>query len=552
LKKSILLFAVICSLCFLSKISNAQPPNWLWATSAGGTDYDYASSVAVDASGNTYVAGWFASSTITFGSTTLTNANAGNGDMFLVKYDANGNVLWAKSEGGTSIDQAYSVAVDASGNSYVVGFFYSPTITIGSYTLTNAGFDDLFLAKYDANGNVLWAKSAGGTGYDWPYCIAVDASGNSYVAGAFYSSTITFGSYTLTNAGNEDMFLAKYDANGNVLWTKSEGGMGNDLGNSVAVDASGNPYVAGYFSSPTLTFGSYTLTNANAGINDLFLAKYDANGNVLWAKSIGGPSDDEATAAAVDASGNLYVAGWFRSTTLTFGSYTLTSAGNEDMFLAKYDANGNVLWAASAGGISEDIAGSVAVDASGNPYVAGLYFSSTLTFGSYTLTNVGYFDMFLTRYDANGNVLWAKSQGGTNGDLGRSIAVDASGNLYVAGLFRSPTLTFGSYTLTNAGAGTTSDMFLAKLGNSAGINESRNSSNISVFPNPATDIITIEITGIFKASYLSIMNIEGQQVITRQIKEPQTQLDISNLPSGVYFVKLTNDKTVKVGKMIKQ
>jgi hypothetical protein len=136
--------------------------------------------------------------------------------------------------------------------------------------------------------------------------------------------------------------------------------------------------------------------------------------------------------------------------------------------------------------------------------------------------------------------------------LGRSIAVDASGNLYVAGLFRSPTLTFGSYTLTNAGAGTTSDMFLAKLGNSAGINESRNSSNISVFPNPATDIITIEITGIFKASYLSIMNIEGQQVITRQIKEPQTQLDISNLPSGVYFVKLTNDKTVKVGKMIKQ
>jgi len=120
------------------------------------------------------------------------------------------------------------------------------------------------------------------------------------------------------------------------------------------------------------------------------------------------------------------------------------------------------------------------------------------------------------------NWLWATNAGGTDYDYASSVAVDASGNLYVAGLFRSPTLNFGSYTLTNAGAGTISDMFLAKLGNRAGINESGNSSNISVFPNPATDKITIEITGIFKASYLSIVNIEGQQVITRQIKEPQT------------------------------
>jgi hypothetical protein len=225
MKKSILLFAVISSLCFLSTISYAQTPNWTWAKTAGGTSDDYSFSVAMDASGNTYVAGTFVSSTITFGTYTLTNA--GICDMFVAKYDANGNVLWAKSEGGTAADEALSVAVDASGNIYMAGYFESPTITFGSYTLINtttgSNLGDISLTKYDANGNVLWAKSAGGTQGDIAYSIAVDASGNTYMTGYFYSPILTIGSYTLTNAGIDDAFLAKYDANGNVLWAESAG-----------------------------------------------------------------------------------------------------------------------------------------------------------------------------------------------------------------------------------------------------------------------------------------------------------------------------------------
>ena len=192
----------------------AQSPNYLWAKSAGGTSSDWGKSVATDASGNVFVCGVFESLSITFGSYTLTNASASSGDIFLVKYDASGNVIWAKSAGGTDDDYGYSVATDASGNTFVTGRFHSPSITFGSYTLTNAsaGSGDIFLVKYDASGNVIWAKSTGGTTEDKSSSVATDARGNCFVTGGFWSSSITFGSYTLNNAsaGKGDIFLAKF------------------------------------------------------------------------------------------------------------------------------------------------------------------------------------------------------------------------------------------------------------------------------------------------------------------------------------------------------
>ena len=177
---------------------NSKGPEWCYTKSAGGTNTDYANSVIVDANGNTYVVGYFSSSSITFGTTTLTNS--GSADMFIVKYDASGNMLWAKSAGGTSNDYAQSIAVDANGNTYVAGYFNSSSITFGSNTLTNAAGDyDMFVVKYDASGNVLWAKSAGGTSDDQANSITVDANGNIYVAGSFKSASITFGATTLTN-----------------------------------------------------------------------------------------------------------------------------------------------------------------------------------------------------------------------------------------------------------------------------------------------------------------------------------------------------------------
>ena len=552
MKKLAFLLVFTGVFCFLSSFSFAQKPGWLWARSAGGMGRDIANSVSADASGNSYMAGAFVDPSIAFGFYTLTNS--GYADGFLVKYATGGNVLWAKKAGGTDFDFLYCVASDASGNSFVTGFFYSPTVVLDSDTLTNSskGTCDMLIAKYDANGNVLWAKNANGASYDWGVSVTVDASGNSYAAGGFMSPTLTFGSTILVSEGGEDMFLAKYDENGNVLWAKSAGGTANEDAASVITDASGNSYVAGKFYSSTITFGSFTLINNNPGLSDAFLVKYDSGGNVLWAKDIGGQSDDMAMGVATDTSGNLYMTGWFRSQTLNLGSVILTGTGYEDMFLAKYTADGNIVWAKSSGGKSEVMAGSVAVNGSGCPLVVGFFFNTALVLGSDTLTNAGRSDTFIAKYDTGGNVLWANSVGGTGNDEGSSIALDISGNIYIAGWFNSPGLAFGTTTLTGTGNDTTFTMFLAKSGHGAGIDNLRNSLNISFSPNPAAEKITIEIPGIRARGQLSISNLNGQELITLQLIQPKTQIDISSLPDGVYFARLTSDKSVVTGKFIKQ
>jgi len=259
---------------------NAQTPNWQWAKSAGGTGSAFGLLVSTDAIGNVFMTGYFKSPTITFGTTTLTNA--GSNDIFIVKYDATGIVLWAKSVGGAYDDRGQSVSTDASGNVFMTGYFISPTISFGTTTLTNTYasnlYSDFFIVKYDSSGNVLWAKSAGGTAYDTGMSVSTDAIGNVFITGIYYSPTITFGITTLTNANNvADIFIVKYDASGNVLWAKSAGGTGYDEGYAVSTDTSGNVFLTGNFGSPNINFGTTTLTNADTtgSFRDIFIAKLD-------------------------------------------------------------------------------------------------------------------------------------------------------------------------------------------------------------------------------------------------------------------------------------
>jgi len=462
MKLKIYIFSIII---FSNSISFAQTPNWLWAKKAGGVNGDRPQTIAVDVSGNIYMAGYFNSPTITFGATILTNMGVTN--IFLVKYDASGNVIWAQSAGGTSNDIANSIAIDMAGNVYLSGNFISTSITFGSTIIyNNGGAADIFLVKFDANGNVIWAKTAGGVGYDVPYSIEVDLSDNIYMAGT-YDATFTFGSTVLTWVGVNDLFILKYDANGNPLWAKSAGGVSDDDAMSVALDGSGNIFMTGYFKSNTITIGSHVLTNSNSNnTSDIFLVKYDPNGNVLFAKSAGGTLPDEALSVGVDSSGNSYITGWFESSTMSFGSTFVTnsnSVGSFDSFLTKYDTNGNVQWAKSTGGLCMDEAYSVSVDATGNTFMAGWFMGNgIINFGSSVyLTNTVGNNMFIAKYNTNGNALWAKDVGGGNNNIATNIAVDASDNAYVAGWYENSTIVFDTTVLTNAG---NDDVFLAKIG----------------------------------------------------------------------------------------
>ncbi len=245
--------------------------------------------------------GWYSSATITFGSLTLTNPGVGTGDVFLVKYDASGNALWAKTFGGTDGDVGNAVAVDASGNVYITGWFASSTISFGTSTLTNAGpGNDVFIVKLNSSGSAIWAKSAGGSSSDRGYGITVDPSGNVFTTGAFMSATINFGTGTLTNASaTNDVFIAKHDSNGNALWANSAGGTNADTGFSIASDSLGNAYATGIFASSSINFGTGALTNSTTGTQDIFVVKYNSSGTAVWSSRAGGTMDDAANAIAV-------------------------------------------------------------------------------------------------------------------------------------------------------------------------------------------------------------------------------------------------------------
>jgi hypothetical protein len=388
----------------------------------------------------------------------------------------NNNWYWAKSAAGGG--EGLAVSSDTMGNAFITGI-YGPTIIFGSTTLNSVfGSGDIYIAKYDPSGNFLWAKSAGGSNLDEGLAITTDKTGNAFVTGIFYSDSITFGSVTVFNSnslgGSFDIFIAKYDMNGNVLWAKSFGGPDDDFGLGVATDNTGNVFLTGEFASPSISCGSTTLINASSSGTscDLYLAKLDVNGNVIWAKSAGATGYDMAYSVATDTSGNIFLTGFFQDSTITFGSVVLTNLGVENIFIVKYDPGGNVLWATSAGGTSVDVAYSISADSIGNVYITGSFFSPNVNFGSYSLANSGSVntcDMFIAKFDGNGNAKWAKSVGGANLEEGFSVSAGAKGNVFVTGRFTSTSITIGNDTFTDPNPGIDDPMFLINFDSTGNI-----------------------------------------------------------------------------------
>jgi hypothetical protein len=547
MEKKYLLIIVVLH-CIIIK-ANAQPPNWQWAKSAGANFADFGTDIVVDSSGNSYVTGSFSGNgnNITFGSITLT-CNGVN-DVFVVKYDASGNVLWANSAGGSADDESKGIAVDDSGNSYVTGMFKSSSISFGSVTLTNNGGYELFITKYNSSGSVVWAKSAGGSDDDFGIGLATDSSGNCYLTGYFASSSITFGSTSLINHSSDttDFFIVKYDPSGNPVWANSAGGTDYDYGIRVATDGSSNSYVVGKFSSSSITFGSTTLINN--GSSDIFIVKYDVSGNIVWAKSSGGNLADNGESIVIKANGNIYVTGYFLSSSITFGSNTLINNGLEDIFIVQYDSSGNPVWARSIGGGDSDLAYGITSDAGSNIYVTGYFWSSSINFGPYNLTNNGVSDIFVAKYDDSGNVVWAKSVGGTNLDIVINIGVDGGNNSYLTGAFYSSSITFGSVTLTNNGV---CDFYIAKLSGTVGIEEmQQNTDNIQIFPSPFSYETVLQSAKPLNNASLIIENIFGQKVFhLNNLSGNKFTLDRESLPDGIYFINLSENNKIIAAKKI--
>lgn len=552
-----LIFALaLLSSTLISKPLLAQSIDFQWARSASGTGLDNGEKIAVDGSGNVYVTGYYRSSTISFGSIVLTKepGNSSSSAVFLAKYDPNGNVLWAISAGGNEEDISNGIATDANGNVCITGGFMSDSITLGSTTLYNATTnlaEDVFVAKFSPDGDLLWARSgagSGGTARDVGNAVAVDGSGNVYACGYFRSQSILFGSAVLTNAGQADAFIVKYDPNGNVVWARSEAGAGGDFCTGLAADASGNVYASGRYYSNSITIGSTTLTNVNNNY-DLFIAKYDTDGNPLWAKGGSSNSNEWMPSLAVDADGNLIATGWFEAFPISFGPFTIPNSGSTDIFLVKYDPNGNELWAVGAGGGFAEESRAVAVDDGGNIFVTGR-FGTSITLGSSTLNSSLFGNVFIAKFDPDGNADWAIGTGGVEEEGGNGIAVGGNDDVYVTGSFDSPSLPFNLDTLVNSGP---DDVFIAKLGSViTGVEQNRSQDGIRINPNPLADRTTVRTHSKLSNAIITIVDDLGRTVkAIRNVNGSEITIHLDDLVAGTYVLQIKQgDKWVAVEKIV--
>jgi hypothetical protein len=367
----------------------AQTTRWVRQFGTSGDDAGYG--IAVDGSGNVYVTGG------TFGGLDG-NHSIDSFDIFVAKYRGTGAKEWIRQFGTSGDDAGYGIAVDGSGNVYVTGG------TFGGLDGNSWGGRDIFVAKYSSAGVREWVRQFGTSGDDAGYGIAVDGSGNVYVTGG------TFGGLDGNSWGGRDIFVAKYSSAGVREWVRQFGTSGDDAGNGIAVDGSGNVYVTGWVNPSMDSFG-------------IFVAKYSGTGVRQWVRQLGTNGWDAGNGIAVDGSGNVYVTG---ETLGRVGGNP--SAGGRDIFVVKYSSTEVKEWIRRFGTSGDDAGNGIAMDGSGNVYVTGG------TFGRLDgNSSAGGRDIFVVKYSSTGAKQWIRQFGTSGDDVGDDIAVDGSGNVYVTG-----------------------------------------------------------------------------------------------------------------------
>jgi len=505
--------------------------SWSWVNSGGNSDLDAVKNVSIDSSGNSYIIGVF-SQTIFAGANQLTSF--GSDDFFIAKYNSLGVLEWARSGGGSSADgYSMSSATDSVGNT-IVALAAIGNVQFGTYNLTNT-LNDITLLKYDATGNLIFARSYGSNSNDVPIGVALDQQGNIFVAG-FFANTISFGSISLNSFGLTDSYLAKFDSDGLPIWAKQAGGTSYDAGAGIAIDKYNHVYFTGYFNS-NANFDGQSLSSS--GGDDIFIASYDSNGNVRWAKSgDGSGAYDIGNKLSCDINGNVYTIGQFEDT-IAFGGLTSVSNGMLDVFIVKADSSGTFKWLNTYGGPADDVGYDIDVLENGTMYYSGL-FNDACAFGSTTLTSIGGMDMFIASNFSDGSMFWVKQEGGPGDDIARSIEVKNETECYVAGSF-SDLVPFNNFNLQSNGL---ADFFVGKMAAplssvfEIGLNES-----IAIFPNPAASGQQI---------YFEFKNEQGKQFRLELIdrlgsviaKADYFGIDVlanftlPNVSNGIYFVRI--------------
>lgn len=365
-----------------------------------------------------------------------------------------GDFIWANNFGKYNADAANYMGVDSEENLYLTGTFKSTTINLGEYTLNNSGDDDIFLAKFNSDGEVLWATSAEGSGKDRINGLAVDGTGNVYLLVS--SSAVAFDQTILPYSPS---YVAKYNPSGQLVWAK---GFANSCG-GIACDAGGNFYLTGEGDAANFTTKKSRTKAVYFG--PIYVAKFDPNGNFDWGKNIGNSTFGTGmyfySDLCLDQNENVFVTGNYHGDFLVNGTVNLLSSGQADIYVAKYSNNGIFQWAGKGASTGNDYAMDISSGPNGEVYLTGYFTGSSLTFDPLApVATNGQKDLFIAKYNANGSADWVNVYGGPNDEFGTGVSTDASGNVYLSGSFSSNELIIGSETIVSRGE---SDVLIVKI-----------------------------------------------------------------------------------------
>ena len=437
-------YTLIASILLSSSMLHAQAiQTFAWKAGIGGTGNEKASDICIDNLGNVYAGGGF-QQTVDFNNdpnqaSQLTTF--GTFDGYVTKYNQQGDFQWVKRFGSINNDNVVAINTDAQNNLYVAGMFYS-TMVIDSNnvnsTITSNGFDDVYLAKFDAAGNFQWVKSFGGLNADNLKDMDIDANGNVFLIGN-YANQVDFDpssqSATFTAAGISDIYISKFDSQGNFKFVKTFGNANADeMANCLAIDYAGNVFFAGEFNS------SITIANNGliaVGMSDSFVAKIDSAGNELWAKSFGGSDIEYARGITVDAQNFVIVSGHSRSASVQFATGNNTSIYNGhglfDAYVVKFSNSGVYQWAQLFGGANSQGANVVTVDNNNNIYTGGYFYGTNEIFFTDTISVTGSTsdqDAFVIKFNSNGVYQWVRKFGSPSLDEMVTCKFDSNDNLY--------------------------------------------------------------------------------------------------------------------------
>jgi hypothetical protein len=553
-----------------------------WSKVVSGPGMDLAKEITTDKDGNVYQAGIF-TGVVDFDGTVL--YSNGGLDIFLAKYDPDGNILWAFSIGGPGDDIANGVGVYKDDYVYITGS-YSLSVDfdpgLGTELLVSGGDDDIFVAAYDENGDFEWANGYGGIESDVAYGLDVEKSGNIVVVGSF-RQTVNFDGENLTSGGEDDIFVANFDDDGDLDWVESFGSTAalSDRAFDVSADHKGKIFVVGEFQgSVDFEPGNNQEIRTSLGSTDVFLLELKKNAKLKDVTTFGSAGTERATKIDGNKNANRFaITGTFDQAINLGGGGGLTTGGDDDIFVAVFDKNQNLQWASAYGSSPDNEApGDLALDDNGNLFLTGK-FNGTIDLGGGGLTTGGDDDIFAAKLDPAGSHVWSAKYGSTGHDYAFGVCVDPDQDVLITGCF-STAVNFGGGGLTTGGD---DDIFIFKEGpdSTGSLTNVRMINNATpqierdekisgqmqvelltdetdffdLYPNPTRGAIQVQIpasTG--EDAQLVLTDANGRVLMRRSSLEAGSgmQLNLGPLPNGMYILKLQEGDNFIAKKLILQ